>query len=81
MGPKTLEDLSAKELKVIAKNADIEFDKMASAETMLELLNSHRITEIPEEKETPDEDTPPINSEVETEIDNDEIKEPAEKPT
>lgn len=44
----TLADLSAKELKAIATNAGLEFDKMANGETMLELLEANGITEVPE---------------------------------
>ncbi len=66
MSELTLADLKAKDLKVIATNAGLEFDKMASAETMIELLEANGITEIPEV--TPEAD------------DEDEVKEPVAKP-
>ena len=50
MATQTLKDLKAKELKVIAKEAGLEFDPMASAETMLAILEKGGITEIPAPK-------------------------------
>lgn len=42
-----LNTLKAKELKVIATNAGLEFDARANAETMIALLEEAGITEIP----------------------------------
>lgn len=50
---KKLEELSAKELKAIAKNANLEFDGMANVAQMLEVLSKAGITGVPATPDAP----------------------------
>ena len=60
MEPINLDTLSAKELKVIAKDKGLEFAKNASAKEMLELLkntDTPKVDETTENKSKEEEDT------------------------